>query len=56
MKRLSFFIGMVLACAAIGFLSWKLERWINWKFDYGARVEKRIHELELRIEKLEKRS
>jgi cytochrome oxidase assembly protein ShyY1 len=33
---------------------WRLERWINWKFDYGSRVENRLEQLEKRIEELEK--
>jgi hypothetical protein len=29
------------------------ERWINWKFNYGPRVEQRIEQLEQRIKALE---
>uniref|UniRef100_A0A6M3LDN3 Uncharacterized protein n=1 Tax=viral metagenome TaxID=1070528 RepID=A0A6M3LDN3_9ZZZZ len=37
----------------LGFLGWKLERWINWKWDYGQRVEQRIEQVEQRLDRLE---
>ena len=35
---------------------WKLERWLNWKLDYGHKVDRRIEQLEKRIEALESQS
>ena len=32
---------------------WRVERYLNWKFGYGPRVERRVEKLEDRIEKLE---
>lgn len=43
----------VVVCIVLGFLSWKAERWLNWKFDYGARVDSRIEQLEKRVLVLE---
>ena len=46
---------VVLSVLFLGFLfgCYKLERWINWKLDYGGRVDSRVESLEKRIEKLE---
>jgi cytochrome oxidase assembly protein ShyY1 len=47
-------VALIIAIA-FSFGCWKFERWINWKFDYGQRVEERIDALEKRIEALENR-
>ena len=47
---LSFFLITVFTLGC-----WKLERYINWKFGYKARVEQRIELLEKRVEKLEEK-
>jgi hypothetical protein len=45
-------VGSLVALIAFG--GWKLERWLNWKFDYGSRVEQRLQEMEKRLERLER--
>lgn len=44
------------ALLAFGIGGWKLERWLNWKLDYGHRVDRRIEQLEKRIRALEHQS
>jgi len=53
MKKLTGYILLILFFALLWFGGWKLERWINWKFSYGNKVETRIEQLETRIEQLE---
>ena len=38
---------------ALGFFSWKAERWFNWKASYGGKVDQKIEKLEQRVEALE---
>ncbi len=54
MKTGMLVVALIIAIA-FSFGCWKFERWINWKFDYGQRVEERIDALEKRIEALENR-
>lgn len=51
-----FIIGSLIAIFAFAMvvLSWRAERWFNWNFGYGPKVEKRISELEARVERLER--
>ena len=46
---------IILFALLLGFLSWRFERWMNWKFSYGNKVEQRIEQIEHRIDRLEKR-
>ncbi len=39
----------------IGFGTWKLKRYVNWKFSYGGKVSAKIEQLEKRVEALEKK-
>ena len=45
---------IIAALVAIGYGGWCLERWINWKFSYGAKVEARLERVEKRLEALER--
>ena len=49
--RLTAAVAIVLALIIA---SWKLERWLNWKLDYGNRVDQKLEALELRIRALER--
>ena len=56
MKIKTEILAMLVALAVsipIGYGGWRLQRWHNWKFSYGAKVEQRIQALENRIEALE---
>ena len=44
-------VGSLAALLAYG--GWKLERWLNWKFDYESRVEQRLQDIEKRLDHLE---
>jgi predicted PurR-regulated permease PerM len=59
MKDYSFIIIGIVLLIVLSILSWKFERWFNWKLGYGSKVEstieKKIEQLELRIEKIERR-
>lgn len=43
----------LIGAGALIYGCWRLERWLNWKYDYSARVEQRVRGLEKRIESLE---
>jgi len=50
----------IIFVGAVAYGSWRVERWLNWKFGYSKDVssevvplEKRIDELEQRIKELE---
>lgn len=45
---LSIAVSLLIAIPA-----WYMERWLNWKFSYGPKVEERIQALEQRVERLE---
>ena len=47
------FIIFIVCGLFLGFGGWMLERWVNWKFFYGPKIEERISFLEKRVEKLE---
>lgn len=49
------YIFTLVIILSISYGSWRLERYINWKFGYKAKVNQRIELLEKRIEKMEKR-
>lgn len=44
---------MCLVALLLGYSGFKFERWINWKLDYGKRVEKRLESIEKRVKELE---
>ena len=46
-------LAVLVGILAVAYGGYRLERWWNWKWSYGPRVEKRIEKLEKRIEKLE---
>jgi len=58
-KLLAFKILVVAAIIAIlcglGYLSWRVERWANWRFSYGPRLEGRLLEVERRLDALERK-
>lgn len=57
-KNFAITVYVITSIVCISFLMigiWELERWINWKFSYGPRVEERISQLEKRVEKLEQK-
>lgn len=45
---------MLALAVALGYGGWCLERWINWKFSYGEKVEERLERVEKRLEALER--
>ena len=44
---------VIILVVGITLLSWKAERAVNWKLSYGGKVDKKIEQLEDRIEQLE---
>lgn len=52
---LNLLLGLLLVAALLGIVcgGFYFERWVNWKFAYGPKVEQRLQSLEQRIEKLE---
>ena len=54
LKRIAAFAVVSTALLAVGIGGWKLERWLNWKLDYGAKVDRRIETLERRITAIER--
>lgn len=54
LKRIAAFAVVSTALLAVGIGGWKLERWLNWKLDYGAKVDRSIETLERRITALER--
>lgn len=52
-KKALILTGAIVGCIIFGYFCWKLERRVNWKFSYGAKVEKRIEKLEKKIATLE---
>ena len=44
---------VVLIVIAACLSGWVVERNLNWRYSYGPKVEKRLGELEKRVEKLE---
>jgi hypothetical protein len=54
MKEFIAAIGIILAVIAICVIGWRVDRWINWKFSYGGKVDQRIEKLEKRVDDLEK--
>ena len=53
MKETLQYIIIVVIVLLLGYGGWKAERYINWKFSYGNKVEKRIKQLESKVEILE---
>lgn len=45
---------MIIGAIGLGYIGWRLERWMNWKIFYSGKVDQRIEQLEKRIEKIEK--
>ena len=56
MKAIFGYAVLIVLTLALGIGGWKLERWLNWKLDYGRKVDRRIEQLEKRIEALERRT
>jgi cytochrome oxidase assembly protein ShyY1 len=56
MKTVVIYVVSAILIASASFGCWKIERWINWKLDYGDKVEQRIEILEARIDVLESRN
>jgi len=54
LKLVFVWIGIVVCLILLGLGGWKLDRWINWKFDYGRRGNARDEKLEGRVDALEK--
>jgi len=54
-KAILGYAALIVMGLALGIGGWKLERWLNWKLDYGRKVDRRIEQLEKRIEALEQR-
>ena len=54
LKLIAVFAVASIALLAVGIGGWKLERWVNWKLDYGSRVDRRIETLERRITAIER--
>ena len=54
LKRIAAFAVVSTALLAVGIGGWMLERWLNWKICYGRKVDRRIEQLEKRIEALER--
>jgi hypothetical protein len=49
--------GLIVVCIlwlAFAFACWKGERWLNWKLDYGHKVDRRVEALEQRVTALER--
>ena len=53
MKNILLFFVVAICLVAFSYGCWKAERWVNWKFSYGNKVETRIEKLEKRVLKLE---
>ena len=56
MKIVVFYIIGIVIALIVAYGGWKLDRWVNWKFDYGKKVTavtQRMDALEKRIEALE---
>jgi high-affinity Fe2+/Pb2+ permease len=56
MKKANNYSLLIAAFVAFGLLvvgMWLLERWFNWTFSYGGKVEQRIEQIEKRIDALE---
>lgn len=45
---------LVIVAIGLGYIGWRLERWMNWKLCYSSKVDQRIEQLEKRIEKIER--
>jgi len=55
MKESITVISIIIAIVIFCIIGWRIDRWINWKFSYGNKVEQRIEKLEQRVENIEKR-
>jgi len=53
MKETIIFTVFLIVAIILGILSWKFERWVSWKFNYGNKINVKIEQLEQRIENLE---
>lgn len=54
MKQLAFYTRVFFLLLAIGFASWKVQRWAHWKFSYAGMIEPRIEQLERRVDAIER--
>ena len=54
-KKSKFLIVPVVILLVVLFIigAWLFERWINWTFSYGGKVEQRIEQIEQRLDILE---
>ena len=46
---------IIIIMIVVGYIGWRVERWWNWKFSYGNKVETKIELLEKRVEALEQK-
>jgi predicted PurR-regulated permease PerM len=53
MKEVLIVVGIVLVIVLISYGSWRAEKWFNWRFSYGDKVNRQIEQLENRISELE---
>lgn len=44
---------LIILIPIFAFFCWRVERYFNWKFGYGPKVDRKIQALENRIIKLE---
>lgn len=51
---ITYYIIIAIVISIFSYGCWRLERYINWKFGYKTKVNKRMEKAEIRIKKLEK--
>lgn len=54
LKRIAAFAVISTSLLAVGIGGWKLERWLNWKLEYGHKVDRRMEQIERRVTALER--
>ena len=52
-KTVVYYILIFILVVIFSYGCWRAERYINWKFGYGPKIERRIQSLEDRIRVLE---
>ncbi len=52
-KEVKVWIVVIFTVIIISYGGWRIERYVNWKFGYGPKVNRRIEAVEKRVEKLE---
>lgn len=51
-----FHVVMAIVVIVVSYYGWKFERWANWKWSYGSKVQVQIQSLEKRVKALEDRN